>query len=61
MPRNQLRHAVPIVRAYCISHGLDYHETSLRGAYRELFQQLQHVSDVLIQEQPAGSAAPTPG
>jgi fatty acid desaturase len=58
LPRNHLGRAAPLVREYCRGHGLDYHETSLREAYREMFQQFQHVSDVLIQERAATPAAP---
>jgi fatty acid desaturase len=47
MPRNRLSRAAPLVRAYCESHGLAYHATSLLGSYREMFRQFQHVSDVL--------------
>ena len=50
LPRNRLSRAAPLVRDYCRAHALDYHETSLRGAYREMFQQFQHVSDILIRE-----------
>jgi fatty acid desaturase len=45
MPRNQLRLAAPIVRAYCQSHGLEYHQTSVAGSYRELFGDFQRVGD----------------
>ncbi|HEY2594552.1 MAG TPA: acyl-CoA desaturase [Chloroflexota bacterium] len=47
MACNRLSRAAPLVREYCATHGLDYHATSLGGAYREMFQQFQHVSDVL--------------
>ena len=47
MPRNRLSRAAPLVRAYCESHGLAYHATSLAGSYGEMFRQFQHVSDVL--------------
>jgi fatty acid desaturase len=57
LPRNRLSRAAPLVHEYCRAHGLDYHETSLGGAYREMFQQFQHVSDVLNQEQVAAAAA----
>jgi fatty acid desaturase len=43
MPRNQLRRAAPIVRAYCQSHGLDYHQTNVADSYRELFGDFQRV------------------
>ena len=56
MPRNRLRRAAPLVAKYCAEHGVAYHETSLRGAYAEMFQQFQHVSDVLIRERTAAAA-----
>jgi hypothetical protein len=56
MPRNRLRRAAPLVAKYCADHGVAYHETTLRGAYVEMFQQFQHVSDVLIRERTAAAA-----
>jgi fatty acid desaturase len=35
MPRASLRRARPIVRAYCLQHGLPYVETSLFDSYRQ--------------------------
>jgi len=57
LPRNRLSRAAPLVRAYCQTHGLAYHETSLAGSYREMFRQFQHVSDVLAAERAATSSA----
>jgi fatty acid desaturase len=45
MPRSQLRRAATIVRAYCQSHGLAYHQTSVADSYRELFGDFQRVGD----------------
>ena len=58
LPRNRLSRAAPLVRDYCQAHNLAYHETSLRGAYREMFEQFQHVSDVLVQEHVPVPASP---
>jgi fatty acid desaturase len=57
MARNRLSRAVPLVRAYCLSHGLTYHVTSLAGAYAEVFRDFQRVSDVLAAEKPRPSSA----
>lgn len=56
LPRNRLCRAAPLVRDYCAAHGLDYHQTSLGHAYREMFQQFQHVSDVLNHERAAAGS-----
>jgi fatty acid desaturase len=55
LPRNRLSRAQPLVRDYCVEHRLAYHATSLGGAYREMFRQFQHVSDVLNQERAAAA------
>jgi fatty acid desaturase len=57
MARNRLSRAVPLVRAYCVSHGLTYHVTSVAGAYAEVFRDFQRVSDVLAADQPRPSSA----
>jgi fatty acid desaturase len=41
MPRNQLRHAQPIVEQFCAERGISYHQTSLVGSYAEIFQSLR--------------------
>ena len=43
MPRNRLRQTSGIVRAFCVQHGVPYHETSLLGSYRELLRFLHGV------------------
>jgi fatty acid desaturase len=43
MPRNQVRRAGPIVRAFCVEAGVLYHETSLLGSYAELLRFLHAV------------------
>ena len=47
MPRCNLRKAAPIVRAYCVSHGVPYHETGVVQAYTEILRHLHQVSGVL--------------
>ncbi|MEV0335691.1 acyl-CoA desaturase [Nocardia sp. NPDC050717] len=43
MPTPHLRHAQPIVRAYCAEIGVPYHETGLLASYREALTHLHHV------------------
>jgi len=44
MPRNRLKDAKPIVEKFCVDHGISYHETSVGGAYKEIFQHLRRAS-----------------
>jgi fatty acid desaturase len=41
MPRNQLRHAQPIVEQFCAERGIPYYQTSLTRSYAEIFQHLK--------------------
>ena len=43
MPRPNLRHAQPLVRAFCQQHGLNYTEASLFGSYAEAIRHLHAV------------------
>jgi fatty acid desaturase len=43
MPRPNLRHAQPLVRAFCQQHGLPYTEASLFGSYAEAVRHLHSV------------------
>jgi fatty acid desaturase len=43
MPRPNLRHAQPLVRAFCQQHGLPYSEASLVGSYAEAVRHLHAV------------------
>jgi len=43
MPRPNLVHAKPIVKAYCAELGLPYHEVGLVQSYREIFGHLDTV------------------
>ncbi|MGC4886592.1 fatty acid desaturase family protein [Micromonospora sp. DT227] len=54
MPRAALRHARPIVRAFCREHDLPYVETGLLDSYR---QALRHLHRVGRNAQPAGEFA----
>jgi fatty acid desaturase len=44
MPRPNLRHAQPLIRAFCQQHGLPYVEASLFGSYAEALRHLHTVS-----------------
>lgn len=44
MPRNRLKDAKPLVEKFCAERGVSYHETSVAGSYREIFQQLRRAS-----------------
>lgn len=58
MPRPSLRRAQPVIRAYCLGHGLPYVETSLIDSYR---QALHHLDSVGRGDQPDGQVAPADG
>jgi fatty acid desaturase len=43
LPRPSLRHAQPLVRAFCLEHGLAYHQRTLLGSYTEALRHLHTV------------------
>ena len=47
MPRPNLRHAQPLVRAFCAHHGLPYVEASLFGSYAQAIRHLHAVGTPL--------------
>lgn len=47
MPRPNLRHAQPIVRAYCAELDVSYHETELIDSYRQALAYLHETGRVL--------------
>jgi len=57
MPGNKLRQVQKIVRDYCRSHDVPYHETSLFQSYREIYQNLKEVSLLVGKEAEAESSA----
>ena len=61
MPRPSLRHAQPLVRAYCEQHQISYTETSLLGSYTAALTHLHHLGaplrDPAAARQPTGSRA----
>jgi fatty acid desaturase len=56
MPANRLRKVQEIVRSYCRSHGVPYHETSLVQSYREIYQNLREIS-LLVGKEAEGKAS----
>jgi len=50
IPRNKLREAQTIVKAFCHAHSIPYYETGLLQSYRELLQHLHRVSAPLREE-----------
>jgi fatty acid desaturase len=54
MPRPNLRHAQPLVRAFCQHHGLPYTEASLLGSYAQAVRHLHTVGAPLRPAQPVG-------
>ena len=44
MPRNRLREAQQIVKAFCKEYSISYHETGMLESYREILQCLHEVS-----------------
>jgi fatty acid desaturase len=44
MPRNKLREAQQIIRAFCREHSIAYHETGMLQSYREIVHSLHEVS-----------------
>jgi hypothetical protein len=44
MPANKLRQVQKIVKSYCKSHGVPYHETSLFQSFREVYLDLRENS-----------------
>lgn len=45
MPRPNLKHAQPIVQAYCAEVGLPYHQVSVADSYREIWAHLDQVGE----------------
>ena len=50
IPRNRLREAQQIVKAFCQEYGIAYHETGFLQSYREIFEHLYQVSAPLRSE-----------
>jgi fatty acid desaturase len=54
MPRPNLRHAQPLVRAFCSQHDLPYTEATMFGSYAEALRHLHSVGAPLRPAQAAG-------
>jgi fatty acid desaturase len=54
MPRPNLRHAQPLVRAFCQEHDLPYSEATMFGSYAEALRHLHTVGAPLRPAQAAG-------
>ena len=54
MPRPNLRHAQPLVRAFCARHDLPYTEATMFGSYAEAIRHLHSVGGPLRPPQAAG-------
>jgi fatty acid desaturase len=54
MPRPNLRHAQPLVRAFCQEHDLPYTEATMFGSYAEALRHLHSVGAPLRPAQAAG-------
>src|SRR5919199_428101 len=50
IPRNKLREAQTVIKAFCHAHSIPYYETGLLQSYREILQHLYQVSAPLRQE-----------
>ena len=46
MPRNRLRTAAPVVRAFCEERGIAYRETGLLAAYGEVLRHLATMAEI---------------
>jgi len=44
MPRNQLRRARPLIKAFCLGHGLTYQESGFAASYLEIFRHMWRIS-----------------
>jgi len=56
MPRANLKHAQAIVREFCASHSIPYHETSVLQSNREILHYLHMIGEPLRQERKAARA-----
>jgi fatty acid desaturase len=43
MPRPNLRRSRPLIRAFCLQHGLTYHESTMLGSYAQALRHLHAV------------------
>jgi fatty acid desaturase len=58
MPRSNLHHAQPLVKDFCLRHGLPYVEVSLMRSYLEVSDHLGKVSDQVRELESAARGTP---
>lgn len=51
MPRNKLRQARPLIKAFCAAHGVEYCETNLVQSYLDIVRYMHKISAPLRAEQ----------
>ncbi len=51
MPRNKLKQAQQIIKPFCQSHDISYHETNVIQAFKEILVNLYHIGDSLRGQQ----------
>lgn len=59
MPRANLRHAQPLVRAFCADRGVSYRESTLFASYAQALRHLHAVGQASPATPPTDSAAPS--
>ncbi|GAC1389922.1 MAG: acyl-CoA desaturase [Ktedonobacteraceae bacterium] len=47
MPRNKLKQAQQIIKPFCQTHNISYHETNILQSFKEILQHLYHIGDSL--------------
>jgi fatty acid desaturase len=52
IPRNNLKTARSVVKAYCIERGISYHETTMWQSYKEISQYLQAIARSVYVNEP---------
>ncbi len=57
MPRPNLRRSRPLIRAFCLQHGLTYHESTMLGSYAQALRHL-HAVGAPLRTAPAQLAPP---
>ncbi len=57
MPRNNLKQAQQIIRAYCASHAISYYETSSIQSFKEILSYLHEIGASLRQKAPSRTKA----
>ena len=61
LPMHRLREASEIVKEFCATHGISYHETSMIQSYREILGYLHEISAPLRTSKAVSASSSTPG